>query len=178
MSRDIGQHDGPDSDHGVIPEGESVAADGVRREMHSRAYARATEDRGIRSDERELADANVVAHVCSGSQKCVPAEPRAVLNDDVRSDVATEVEARRAGDQRTWIDDARPTLVGDAQPLQASVTLRGVPRGWEGSNKQQVGRESLPVLERAENAMLADVRAQLDEIIEEAGQSNRLTALC
>jgi len=177
MSRDVGHHDGPDSDHGVIPKGESVAANGVRREMHSVAYDRAPQNRGIRSDEGKLADANVVAHVCSGSQECVPAEPRAVLYDDIRSDEATEVEARRGREQRTWIDDARPTLVGDAQPLQASVALRSVPCGGEGRNKHQLGRESPPVFEGAENAMLADARAPLDEIIEEAGQSNRLAAL-
>src|ERR1700676_1371149 len=146
--------------------------------MHSRAHDRATENRGVRSDEGEVADADVVAHIRSGSKNCMPADLCAGLDNDIRSNVATEVEACRVGDQRTRIDDACPTLVGNSQPVQASMTLRGSLRGGKGRDKQQVGRELLPVRERAKNAMLADMLLPTNGVIEKAGQSNRLPAFC
>jgi hypothetical protein len=58
------------------------------------------------------------------------------------------------------------------------MTLRGGLRGGEGRDKQQVGRELLPVRERAKNAMLADVLPPTNGVIEKASQSNRLSAFC
>src|ERR1700688_87222 len=146
--------------------------------MHSRAHDRTTKNRGVRSDEGEVADTDVVAHIRSGSKNCMPADLCAVLDNDIRRNVATEVESRRVGDQRTRIDNARPTLGGNSQPVQAGMTLRRSLRAGEGRDKQQGGRELPPVTERAKNAILADVLLASGGVIEKSSQSNRLPAFC